>query len=98
MLSQFTRWVNKQSDMAKQQGFVIEINIYESYFTQILLDNDEFIAEITFWKNHNLFYAEILNVCSGEHLYINSGEYDPKIKFSDFFSGFLEILQLKKLS
>ncbi|CAG69544.1 MULTISPECIES: immunity protein TriTu family protein [Acinetobacter] len=95
MLSQFTQWVNKQSAIAKQQGFMIEINIHESYFTQIFLDNDEFIAEITFWKNYNLFHVEILSTCSEEHLYINSGEYDPNIKFSDFFSDFLERLQLK---
>lgn len=81
--------------MANKSGFDTNIDIHENYFAKIHLDSKEYISQIIFWENQNLYVAEILNIASGQTIYIQSGMYNESSSFKDFFSVFLDILEIQ---
>ncbi len=88
MLIEFIQWMTKLSDVASNSGFDTHVDIYENYFAKIDLDSKDYISQIVFWGNHNLYEAEILNIASGQTAYAQSGMYDESSSFKDFFCIF----------
>jgi hypothetical protein len=95
MLIKFIQWVTNLSNVANKSGFDTNIYIYENYFAKIDLDSKDYISQITFWENQNLYVAEILNIASGQTVYTQSGMYNGSSSFNDFFSVFLGILEIQ---
>lgn len=95
MLIEFIPWMKMLSDVARNSGFKTNIDIYENYFAKIELDSKNYIAQIVFWENQNLYVAEILLVSSSQTVHLESGMYDINSSFKDFFAVFLDILELE---
>lgn len=97
VLKEFTDWIYKLKDSLETE-FNVEIIQHENYFTKINLDSGEYISQIIFWDNHNLYEAEVLSIVSGETLFIKSGEALASDKFSELFRDFFLVIHLKKIN
>ena len=87
MLKKFTVWVREQENSLKY-FFEVEIVEFDNYFTKINLGTNLYLSQIIFWENHNLYEAEILEIQSGETIFIQSGECGSEANFIDLFSDF----------
>lgn len=95
MLKEFTNWISKLKDSLENE-FDVEIIQHESYFTKISLDSAEYISQITFWDNNNLYEAEVLSVISGETLFFQNGEAQENDNFPELFRKFFLTIGFNK--
>ncbi|MEF9956873.1 MAG: hypothetical protein RSA22_09945 [Acinetobacter sp.] len=94
MLKEFTGWLLELED-SLDEFFNIEIVQSADYFTKISLDTDQYISQITFWENHNLYEAEVLDILSGKTIFIQNGECKVGDNFVDLFSDFFDTMNYK---